>query len=140
MEGERVSATLLTFLAYAIPASLLAGLTMWVGRERKIRFGIAEYFCIYIPFLLVFMFIFIMFGSIDRGVEEMELGVAGTLFIALTGGTVAGTGLLPRLFIAEKKLRPLVLSSASSFLIGMLCLKMFFLMVVVVNPKSLLAG
>jgi hypothetical protein len=132
--------TLVTLLSYAIPASLIAGLTMWVGHERRIRWSIAEYFLIYLPFIMVFVHVSMLFGDINRAVVEMDLGLAGTLLIAVTGGFFGGITLLPRLWVKEEKLHRLITSTASSFLVGAMCLKMFFLMVVIANPKSLLAG
>lgn len=132
-----MSPTILTFVSYALPASLIAGLIMWVGQQRQRHWSAAEYFWIYLPFLLVYAHVAFVFGDIDTAVAEMGFHPVAVVMIASTGGLFGGAALLPRLWVAEEQLNRFVLSSSSSFLVGVFCLKMFFLAVVLANPRSL---
>lgn len=134
-----MSPSLLTLISYAVPLTLLAGLTMWVGYERKVRWHVADYIVLYIPFLLVFIHVSIMYHGIDEAVVAMGMSSVAIVLIAGLGGMLGGLCLLPRLFVSVEKLKPAVLSSATSTVVGLFCLKMFFLAAVIANPAALVA-
>lgn len=134
-----VSPTSLTIISYVIPASLIGGLTLWVGRERQINWQIWEPVVIALPFLMVLTYILLTFGSIHQGVMEMEFHPVAVAMIAGIGGFLAGLSLLPRLYMSQSDVPGGIISAATGFLIGLLCLKMFFLMAAFANPKALIA-
>jgi len=134
-----ISPTSLTIVSYAIPASLISGLTIIVGRQRSIVWKFWEPVVIAIPFLMVMAYVVLTFGSIHHGVIEMGFHPIAVAMIAATGGFLAGLSLLPRLVFAHVDVPAATLSSASAFLIGLLCLKMFFLMAAFANPMALLS-
>ena len=126
-----------TFVSFSAPAMLIAGLTMWVGVERKVRWHPAELLFVYLPYVMLYLFVRMTDDSIAASVESMGLKTAGTIAIAFTGGLVSSLILLPRLVWNEDQVPRFTLTAASAFFISLLCLKMFFLAVVVVNPRSL---
>jgi len=134
-----ISPTALTIVAYAIPASLISGLTIIVGRERQISWQLWEPVVITLPFLMVLAYVVLTFGSIHQGVMEMEFHPVAVAMIAGIGGFLAGHSLLPRVIFSNIDVPGLTLSAASAFLIGFLCLKMFFLMAAFANPMALLS-
>jgi len=134
-----ISPTSLTIISYAIPASLISTLTVIVGRQRQINWHIAEPAVIALPFLMVLAYVILTFGSIHQGVMEMEFHPVAVAMIAGIGGFLAGLSLLPRLIFSQSDVPGLTISAASGFLIGLLCLKMFFLMAAFANPMALLS-
>jgi len=134
-----LSPTTLTLVSYAIPASLISGLTIVVGRQRQIHWQITEPLVITLPFLMVLAYVVLTFGSIHQGIMEMEFHPVAVAMIAGIGGFLAGLSLLPRIIFDKAEIPALTLSAASAFLIGLLCLKMFFLMAAFANPMALLS-
>lgn len=135
-----MSPTMIILTSYSIPAWVLAGLTGWVGRERGVDIKAYEYVFIYLPFLFITVHVATLFGSIDNGVVEMGMHPVAVVLIAITGGLLGGASLIPRLFVTADDIKPIVVSSSSSFLVALFCLKMFFLAVVIANPMSLMSG
>ncbi len=131
---------IITFIAFTLPAATIAGLTIWVGLEREVRWHPVEPLLVYLPYLILYSFIRITNDSIADAVIEMGLKTAGTIAIAFTGGIISGMALLPRLIWPEEVVPRLTLTAATAFFIGLLCLKMFVLAVVVVNPRALVPG
>ncbi|ATX79478.1 hypothetical protein Ga0123461_1059 [Mariprofundus aestuarium] len=134
-----ISPTSLTLISYAVPATLVGGLTLWVGRERSINWKIWEPVVMAVPFLMVLIYITLTFGSIHQGIMEMEFHPVAVIMIAGIGGFLGGLTLLPRLIFTGSDVPGGTVSLASGFLVGLLCLKMFFLMAAFANPKALIA-
>ncbi|GAV20746.1 hypothetical protein MMIC_P1719 [Mariprofundus micogutta] len=134
-----ISPTSLTIVSYAIPASLISGLTLIVGRQRHIDWRFWEPIVITLPFLMVMAYVILTFGSIHHGIMEMEFHPVAVAMIAGIGGFLAGLSLLPRIIFSHVDVPGGTLSAASAFLLGLLCLKMFFLMAAFANPMALLS-
>jgi len=134
-----MSPTMIILTSYSIPAYILAGLTGWVGRERGVHLKVYEYAFIYMPFLFIAVHVATLFGSIDMGVAEMGMHPVAVVLIAITGGILGGASLIPRLFVKDPEIKPIVVSSATSFMVALFCLKMFFLAAMIANPMSLMS-
>jgi len=134
-----ITPTSLTLISYAVPATLVGGLTIWVGRERSINWKIWEPVVMALPFLMVLIYITLTFGSIHQGIMEMEFHPVAVAMIAGIGGFLGGLTLLPRLIFTNSDVPGGMISAASAFLVGLICLKMFFLMAAFANPKALIA-
>ncbi len=92
-----------------------------------------------LPFLMVLIYITLTFGSIHQGIMEMEFHPVAVIMIAGIGGFLGGLTLLPRLIFTKSDVPGGTISAASAFLVGLICLKMFFLMAAFANPKALIA-
>jgi len=123
-----------------VPATTLTGLTMWVGKkQRQVQWSLWEPIVVTLPFLMVYLYIFMTFGGIRSAVIEMEFHPVAVVMIAALGGFFGGLSLLPRLFYSSEEVPRLMVSATSAFIIGLLCLKMFFLMAAIANPKALIS-
>ncbi len=92
-----------------------------------------------IPFVMVYFYILGTFGGIRPAVVEMGFHPVAVILIAGLGGFFAGLSLLPRLFYPTGEVPRLMMTGTTAFLVGLLCLKMFFLMAAVANPKALIS-
>jgi len=134
-----MTATALTVTSYAFPATLLTGVTMWYGKSREIEWSIWEPFMVTLPFIMVYLYMLFTFGGIRAAVVEMGFHPIAVVLIAGLGGFFAGLSLLPRLFYSDKDVPRVMMTMTTAFLIGLLCLKMFFLMAAIANPKALIS-
>jgi len=134
-----ISPTALTLVSYAIPASLISGLTIIVGRQRSIIWKLWEPVVIALPFLMVTAYVVLTFGSIHHGVMEMGFHPVAVALIAGIGGFIGGLSLLPRLIFPHSEVPAGTMSAATAFMLGLLCLKMFFLMAAFANPMALIS-
>lgn len=134
-----MTATALTVTSYAIPATLMTGVTMWYGKERKVEWSLWEPVMVMLSFIMVYLYMLFTFGGIRSAVVEMGFHPIAVVMIAGLGGFFAGLSLLPRLFYSDKEVPRLMITGTTAFLIGLLCLKMFFLMAAVANPKALIS-
>ncbi len=134
-----MTATALTVTSYALPATLLTGATMWYGKSREVNWSPWEPVMVMLPFIMVYLYMLFTFGGIRPAVVEMGFHPIAVVLIAGLGGFFAGLSLLPRLFYSDKDVPRLMMTLTSSFLIGLLCLKMFFLMAAIANPKALIS-
>ena len=135
-----MTSTGLILVSYILAVSTIAGLIIWAGRIKGVRWSAAEYLLLYLPFLMVLGYVVPTFGDMDAAVVEMGLAPPAVAAIAALGGMVAACSLLPRLWVPEKEVGRMVLSAAASFVVGLFCLKMFFLAVVMGNPHALVRG
>jgi len=92
-----------------------------------------------LPFIMVYLYMLGTFGGIRPAVVEMGFHPIAVVLIAGLGGFFAGLSLLPRLFYSDKDVPRLMMTGTTAFLIGLLCLKMFFLMAAIANPKALIS-
>jgi len=92
-----------------------------------------------IPFIMVYLYMLGAFGGIRPAVVEMGFHPIAVVLIAGLGGFFAGLSLIPRLFYSTKDVPRLMMTATTAFLIGLLCLKMFFLMAAMANPKALIS-
>jgi hypothetical protein len=129
----------LTIISYAVPASLLTGVTLWYGKGRQVAWSIWEPVMVVIPFIMVYLYMLGTFGGIRPAVVAMGFHPIAVVLIAGLGGFFAGLSLIPRLFYSAQDVPRLMMTATTAFLIGLLCLKMFFLMAAVANPKALIS-
>ena len=134
-----ITASSLTIVSYALPAAVITTVVIRLGGSREVSWNLWEPLFVALPFLMVYLYMFATFGGIRPAVVEMGFHPVAVVLIAGLGGTLAGLSLLPRLFYSAKEVPPLMMTATTAFLIGLLCLKMFFLMAAVANPKALIS-
>lgn len=134
-----LAASTLTSVSYLVPASVVASLTIWIGRKRAVVWSFWEPLLVSLPFLMVYLYVWAAHGSIRDGVVEMGFHPFAVVMIAGLGGFLAGLSLLPRLLYRSGEIPGPMITAISAFLIGLLCLKMFALMAAIANPKAFIS-
>jgi len=110
---------LFSFMLYAVPANLITVPIMVFGRKR-VRWHVLEYPFIYLPWLAFIALMMVIFGRF--GQVQTSTGVRAFLLIlqSIGSGIMGGVILLPRLFIKQQKLSPVLVTIISAFTVALL--------------------
>jgi len=122
---------LFSLLIFAIPANAVAGLTIWRGRKRGVRFSTVEYLLIYFVWAMNIALIYFVFGGLEETLQELNIGRTFLGWMMVGGGVLGGLTLVPRLYFKKHPEYAILITSISAFLFGVFYAKfglLFFLL------------
>lgn len=122
---------LFSLLVFSIPANIVAGLTIWRGRQVGLQWSIVEYPLIYFTWAMNIALIYFVFGGLEEALLELEIGRTFLGWMMVGGGVLGGLTLVPRLFFKKYPEYAILISSISAFLFAVFYAKfglLFFLL------------
>lgn len=112
---------LLSFLLYAVPANIIAGMILLFGRRRQVRWLAVEYPFIYLPWLAFLVLVTLVFGGIESTPNNPKFMQAIVVLQSFGSGIMGGAVLFPRLLIpAGCRRRILTVTFASACVVSFL--------------------
>jgi len=122
---------LFSLLIFAIPANIVAGLTIWRGRQSGLKWNVIEYLLIYFTWAMNVALIYYVFGGLEEALLELGIGRAFLSWMMVGGGVLGGLTLVPRLYFKNYPEYATLITSVSAFLFGVFYAKfglLFFLL------------
>lgn len=122
---------LFSLLIFAIPANIVAGLTIWRGRRAGLKWSIIEYLLIYFTWAMNIALIYFVFGGLEDALLELGIGRMFLAWMMVGGGVLGGLTLVPRLFFKKYPEYAILITSVSAFIFAVFYAKfglLFFLL------------
>ncbi len=122
---------LFSLLIFAIPANIVAGLTIWRGRQVGLQWSVIEYLLIYFTWTMNVALIYFVFGGLEEVLLELEIGRTFLGWMMVGAGVLGGLSLVPRLYFRKHPEYAILITSISSFLFAVIFAKfglLFFLL------------
>lgn len=123
----------ISFLVFAVPAHLVAGLIWFLGRREKMKWNLVEYLFLYLTWAMMIALALSVFGGLEQAAQEMGVDNAFLLGISAAAGICGGLSLLPRLLFSRHKVHKVLVTSISSFILATIFVK-FVLLVFLFMP------
>ena len=122
---------LFSLLIFAIPANLIAGLTIWRGKRLGMKWSIIEYVLVYFTWAMNIALIYFVFGGLEEALVELEIGRAFLAWMMVGAGVIGGLTLIPRFYFKNYPQYAILITSISSFIFAVFYAKfglLFFLL------------
>ncbi|MDX8390719.1 MAG: hypothetical protein R8M38_09535 [Mariprofundaceae bacterium] len=121
---RQVNIYLSSLLLYAVPASLVSGILMYVGyRKRQLSWHVGEYVLVYTPWAMATALAVFISGGLQEAMIEMAFPHGLYIFFSIVAGILGGISLLPRIIFHDAELGRLMMTSISAFVVGTIYLK-----------------
>jgi len=122
---------LFSLLIFAIPANIVAGLTIWRGRKSGLKWNVIEYLLIYFTWGMSILLIRFVFGGLEELLQELAIGRTFLAWVMAGGGVLGGLTLVPRLYFKKYPEYAILITSVSAFMFAVIFAKfglLFFLL------------
>lgn len=126
-----------SFILFAVPANLIAGSIILIGRRRNMRWSIFEYLLIYLTWGVLLTAAHFLFNGLDQAIDELGISAGVAIFLSVAAGVFGGLSFLPRIFTEKYDVSGLLVTSISSFLLAIAYIKVVAIMFLLIPPVNL---
>jgi cytochrome bd-type quinol oxidase subunit 2 len=116
-----------SLLVFAIPANLVAGLIVWLGRKEGLKWSVMEYLFIYLAWVLPVALALFAFDGLNNAVRELDVGPVFLTAMFMIAGVLGGLSFLPRFIFFKHKLHAFLVTSISSLVLSTFFVKFVLL-------------
>jgi hypothetical protein len=114
---------LFSLLIFAIPANVIAGLTIWRGRRMGLKWNMIEYLLIYMTWGMNILLIQFVFNGLENALVELEIGRTFLGWMMFGAGVLGGMSLMPRFYFKNHPEYAVLITSVSSFMFAVIYAK-----------------